>query len=74
MIVPQLHALPVVAFSDDVSRIEPPHEKPNENPQTLRRVAGAVNAVTPDIPSLTAILPFTGTHACIAIASERFMT
>jgi hypothetical protein len=37
MIVPQLHALPVVAFSDDVSRIEPPHEKPNENPQTLRQ-------------------------------------
>jgi hypothetical protein len=29
--------LPVVAFSDDVSRIEPPHEKPNEIPQTLRQ-------------------------------------
>ncbi|CAK9273572.1 unnamed protein product [Sphagnum jensenii] len=33
----------------------------------LARVARAVNAVTPDIPSLTAILPFTGTHDCIAI-------
>ncbi|CAK9226548.1 unnamed protein product [Sphagnum troendelagicum] len=36
-----------------------------------RRVAGAVNAVTPDIPSLTAILQFTGTHDCIAILLQH---
>lgn len=39
-----------------------------------RRVAGAVNAVTPDIPSLTAILPFTGTHACIAIVGVLILS
>jgi hypothetical protein len=39
-----------------------------------RRVARAVNAVTPDIPSLTAILPFTGTHACIAMVGVLILS
>jgi hypothetical protein len=55
-------------------RREPPREKPNEIPQTVRRVARAVNAVTPDIPSLTAILPFTGTHACIAMVGVLILS
>ncbi|CAK9876775.1 unnamed protein product [Sphagnum jensenii] len=40
----------------------------------LARVARAVNAVTPDITSLTAILPFTGTHDCIAIVATVIAT
>jgi hypothetical protein len=39
-----------------------------------RRVARAVNAVTSDIPSLTAILPFTGTHACIAMVGVLILS
>jgi hypothetical protein len=33
-----------MAFSDDVSRIEPPREKPNEIPQTLRQARKALLA------------------------------